>query len=355
MSNRALLTMFVVVHLSLYFYIYPVKMIEATSSGHWEPIVTGFLIELCCVWVYVKGLSAFPGKDIVDICKAVMGKWLALLLLIPLLFYFFLSSNITHSFEMASISILLLPNTPTYFILFLYLIPLYIAWKGYEAISRGGILVFICVLPLVIFSLISSMSNFDFDNVFPIYDTQLSFFKKPMFYSAFFAHAGFLFLGFVKMKHKFPMRQVAPILGVLLIFALSSVYVPMLIFGQESIIYFRFPNVLTSDTVDSEWVVFDWLPTFFVIAMIAIAMVEAAVSFWMMVTLIEKLFMKKKKKRGIAVIIVAIPSYFFSLYLDNIDTLAQFTQVSTYLCFYSIIGIPLAVILMSLRYRRKPA
>lgn len=88
--------------------------------------------------------------------------------------------------------------------------------------------------------------------------------------------------------------------------------------------------------------------------MIAIAMVEAAVSFWMMVTLIEKLFMKKKK-RGIAVIIVAIPSYFFSLYLDNIDTLAQFTHVSTYLCFYSIIGIPLAVILMSLRYRRKPA
>ncbi|UKS29407.1 GerAB/ArcD/ProY family transporter [Paenibacillus sp. HWE-109] len=353
MSNRALLTMFVIVHLSLYFYIYPVKMIEATSTGHWEPIIVGFLIELCCVWVYAKGLSAFPGKDIVDICKMVAGNWMARLLLIPLLAFLFLNSNITHSYEMESVSILLLPNTPTYFILFLYVIPLYIAWKGYGAISRGGILLFICVLPLVVFSLISAMSNFDFDNIFPLYNTHLSFFKRPMFYSAFFAHAGFLFLGMVKLRHKLPMRYVIPILGILFIFALSSVYVPMLIFGQESIIYFRYPNVLTSDTVDSEWVVFDWLPTFFVIAMIAISMIETAVTFWMMATLMEKLFLKKK--RGIAVLIVGVLSYIFSCYLDNIDTLEKFTLVRTYLCFYSIIGIPLAVILMSLRYRRNPA
>ncbi|MBP1962902.1 GerAB/ArcD/ProY family transporter [Paenibacillus aceris] len=353
MSKRALLTMFFIVHLSRYFYIYPVKMIEATSAGHWEPIIVGFLVELCCVWIFLKGLSAFPEKDIVDICKMASGTWIARLLLIPLLVFLFLNLNITHSYEMESISIFLLPKTPTYFILLLYVIPLYIAWKGYEAISRGGIVVFICVLPMVIFSLISAMSNFDFDNLYPIYETRLSFFKRPMFYSAFFAHSGFLFLGWVKMKRQFSFRQAAPILGILLIFAISSVYVPMLIFGQESIIYFRYPNVLTSDTVDTEWVVFDWLPTFFVIAMIAISMVEMAVTFWMMATLIEKLFLKKK--RGIAVLLVGVLSYSFSCYLDNIDTLAKFSVLNTFLCFYSIIGIPLAIILMSLRYRRNPA
>ncbi|OCT15457.1 hypothetical protein A8709_15375 [Paenibacillus pectinilyticus] len=353
MSNKALLTMFVAVHLSLYFYIYPVKMIESTSTGHWEPIVVGFLIEMGCIWAYVKGLSSFPGKDIVDICKEVSGTWVARLLLTPLIVFLFLDSNFTHSYEMESISILLLPNTPTYFILLLYVIPLYVAWKGYEAIFRGGIVVFICVLPLVIFSLISAMSNFDFNNIYPIYNTRLSFFKKPMFYSAFFVHAGFLFLGLVKMKRRLPLRHIIPILGILFIFAISSVYVPMLIFGQESIINFRYPNVLTSDTIDSEWIVFDWLPTFFVIAMIAIAMVAAAVSFWMMSTLIEKLFLKNK--RGIAVLIVALLSYIFSCYLDNIDKLGKFTYLDTFLCFYCIIGIPLAVMLMSLKVRRNPA
>ncbi|NOV01168.1 GerAB/ArcD/ProY family transporter [Paenibacillus planticolens] len=352
MSNKALLTMFIAVHLSRYFYIYPVKMIEATSSGHWEPILVGFLVELGCVWALVKGLSAFPNMDIVDICKTVWGNWMARLLLIPLICYLFLNSNITYSYSVESVSIFLLPNTPVYFILFLYAIPLYIAWKGYEAISRGGIAVFICVVPLVVFSLLSAISNFDFDNLYPLVDTRLSFFKRPMFYSAFFAHSGFLFLGLVKLKRRLPMSQVTLIIGLLFIFALSSIYVPMLIFGQESIIYFRFPNVLTSDTIDTEWVVFDWLPTFFVIAMIAIAMVEGAVIFWMMATLIEKLFLKNK--RGIAVLVVGILSYSFSCYLDNIDMLSKFTLLNTSLCFYSIIVIPLAVILMSLR-RRNPA
>lgn len=353
MNNKALLTMFVIVHLSMYFYIYPVKMIESTSKGHWEPIVLGFILELCCVWVYVKGLASFPGKDLVDICKEVSGTWMARLLLIPLIVFLFLDSNFTHSYEMESISILLLPNTPTYFILLLYIIPLYVAWKGYDAISRGGMVVFICVFPLVVFSLISAMSNFDFNNIYPILDTRMSFFKKPTFYSAFFVHASFLFLGLVKMKRRLPFRQITSMLGILLIFAMSSVYVPMLIFGQESIIYFRYPNVLTSDTIDSEWIVFDWLPTFFVIAMIALSMVAAAVSFWMMSTLIEKLFLKKN--RGIAVLIVGILSYFFSCYLDNIDKLGKYTTLNTILCFYCIIGIPLAIILMGLRVRRNPA
>ena len=212
---------------------------------------------------------------------------------------------------------------------------------------------FICVLPLVVFSLISAVNNFDFNNLFPLYDSQLSFFKRPMFYSAFFAHSGFLFLGLVKLKQKLSVRQVMPLLFILFIFALSSVYVPMLIFGQESIIYFRYPNVLTSDTVDNEWVVFDWLPTFFVIAMIAISMVEAAVSFWMITTLIEKLFIKKK--RGWVIIFVGILSYCFSCYLSSIDMLEKLIVLNTSFCFYSISVIPLALLIMSLKYRRNPA
>ncbi|WP_261807554.1 hypothetical protein [Paenibacillus sp. N3.4] len=155
------------------------------------------------------------------------------------------------------------------------------------------------------------------------------------------------------MKQKLPLRQIIPLLSILFIFALSSVYVPMFIFGQESIIYFRYPNVMTSDTVDIEWVVFDWLPTFFVIAMIAISMVEAAMSFWMMTTLLEKLFFKNK--RGWVVLIIGILSYSFSCYISSIDMLEKLVAFNTSFCFYSISVIPLAVLIMSLKYRRNPA
>ena len=145
MNNKSVLTMFLIVHISLYFYVYPVKMIEATSKGHWEPVLVGFFTEFTFIWVYLKGLSVFPGKDIVDIFSEVTGKWLARLLLIPMIIFLFLNFNITHRYEFESVNILLLPKTPMYFILLLYLIPLYIVWKGLAAISRGGSLCsFVC-------------------------------------------------------------------------------------------------------------------------------------------------------------------------------------------------------------------
>ncbi|BBH23593.1 hypothetical protein Back11_49380 [Paenibacillus baekrokdamisoli] len=353
MNKYLVLILFFLVHLSFLFYMYPVNIIESSTKGYWEPILVGFLMEALLIGVYLKGLSAFPRKDIIDIFTGKSGKWLARVLLTPFFIFLFVNFGTMHRVEFDSVNVVLLPKTPLLFILLLYLIPLYAAWKGLQSIARGAVLLFVFGVPLILFSLMSSIKNFDFHQVFPLLDTQMAFFSKPEFYSALLAHTGFLFLGMIGLNKNASMRYLIPILIVIFIFGLAAVYVPLLIFGPESIIYLRYPVVLTSDTVDMEWVIFDWLPTFFVISTIAISMVEAAISLWMMTTLMHKLAFPAK--RGWSVIIVGAALYVFSAMIPNTDWLDQLTTWNSVFGLYSIVVIPITVLLMSLKDRRDSA
>ncbi|SFK99894.1 Spore germination protein [Paenibacillus sp. 1_12] len=353
MNKNLVFILFFLVHLSLFFYMYPVNIIEAANKGSWEPILVGFLIEALFVGVYLKGISMFPCKDIIDIFTGISGRWVARVLLIPYFIFLFMNFSIVHRMELDSINVVLLPKTPMLFLLLLYAIPFYVAWKGIQSIARGAVVVSIFAVPLILFSLMSSIKNFDFHQVFPLFDARMTFFTKTEFYSALFAHSGFLFLGMIGLKMKLSIRYTIMVLMVLFFFALCAVYVPLLIFGPESIIYLRYPVVLTSDTVDMEWVIFDWLPTFFIISTIAISMVEAAVSFWIMTTLMQKLFFFRK--RGWAVIVLSIASYVLSAMIVNTEWLDTMNAWNTIFCLYSIIVIPLTVWIMSLKYRRDSA
>ncbi|MCU6791326.1 GerAB/ArcD/ProY family transporter [Paenibacillus sp. WQ 127069] len=353
MNKNLVLILFLLVHLSLFFYLYPVNIIEAATKGSWEPILVGFLLEALLTGVYLKGLSAFPGKDIVDIFTGVSGKWIARAMLVPYFIFLFVNFNVAHRMELDSVNVVLLPKTPMLFLLLLYGIPFYAAWKGIQSIARGAVIVSVFGVPLILFSLMSGIKNFSFQQIFPLLDTHMTFFSKTQFYSALFAHTGFLFLGMIGLKDKVSMRYIIPVLMMLSFFGLCAVYVPLLIFGPEAIIYLRYPVVLTSDTVDMEWVIFDWLPTFFIISTIAVSMVEAAVSFWIMTTLLQKLF--SFRKRGVAIIGLGILSYVFSAMIVNTDWLDRLNSWNTIFCLYSILVIPMMVWMMSSKYRRNSA
>ncbi|MEK3914365.1 GerAB/ArcD/ProY family transporter [Paenibacillus sp. FSL H7-0331] len=353
MNKNLVLILFLLVHLSLFFYLYPVNIIEAAAKGSWEPILVGFLLEALLTGVYLKGLSAFPGKDIVDIFTGISGKWIARAMLIPYFIFLFVNFNVAHRMELDSVNVVLLPKTPMLFLLLLYGIPFYAAWKGIHSIARGAVIVCIFGVPLILFSLMSSIKNFNFYQIFPLLDVHMTFFSKTQFYSALFAHSGFLFLGMLGLKEKISIRNIILVLMVLFFFGLCTVYVPLLIFGPEALIYLRYPVVLTSDTVDMEWVIFDWLPTFFVISTIAISMVEAAVSFWIMTTLLQKLF--SFRKRGWAILCLGVMLYVSSAMIINTDLLDRLNSWNTIFCLYSIIVIPMMIWMMSSKYRRGSA
>jgi len=349
MNKMLVMALFLMVHLSLFFYMYPLDILESTTKGFWQPIVIGFVLEALLLWAYIRGLSAFPRQDIMDIFSEMSGKWTARLLLIPYFVFLFVNFSIMHRMEFDSVNVVLLPQTPILFILALYLIPVYAAWKGILPIARGAVIVFVFAVPLIFFSLTSSIKNFDFHQIFPLFDPQMLFFRKPEYYSIFFAHTGFLLLGMLGLKKKTNLKVLIPVFIVLFILGLSAVYVPLLIFGPESVVYLRYPVVLTSDTVDMEWVIFDWLPTFFIISTIAVSMVEAAVSLWMMATLIQKLAFPVK--RGWAVLVLGAALYVFSAMIPNTVWMDRLSSWNTVFCLYSILVIPITVLLMGWKRR----
>ncbi|GAA3407416.1 GerAB/ArcD/ProY family transporter [Paenibacillus hodogayensis] len=351
MSRRLVFVLFVQIHLAAMSSNFAVKILEATSRGHWEAIAVGCLLEAGLVAIYLRGLSAFPGKTIADILGETFGVWGTRLILAPLILFLFIHILLLFRYQITQINIVLLPQTPLWAPALLYLaISLYAAVKGIKVIARLSVALLFVFVPFVLFSLFISYANFDYRNMFPIWDPQLHFVKSPSFYVSLLSSSGFLFLGLLPPGKPLQWRVVWPAMLILAAFYLSFVYTPLLIFGQETALLLQFPTVMASDTVDLEWIVFDWLPAFFVVASSALGTLEVSLLLWMTIALTKKLFIPAKEK-WIA-LAVGIAAYVLFFQIPNLQVLNRYYSWSTYLLLYSILVIPLATYASGIRKRR---
>ncbi|TDF98006.1 GerAB/ArcD/ProY family transporter [Paenibacillus piri] len=355
MSKRMIYILFLQIHLATALSFYAVKIMESTSKGHWEPILAGSLIELILIWLYLKGLSLSKGKDLVEIIRGMAGKWGSILILLPVILFLFSRLILLVRHQITDISIILLPQTSLWATTLIYMIlPFYAALKGISAIARMSVATFILFIPFVLFSLLISFKNFDIHNVFPLWDPTLSFVSKPSFYVSMLTHAGFLFLGMASLNNKsITIREIWPVLALLTIFNIAIVYVPLLIFGQETVVLLEHPTLIASDTIDLEWVVFDWLPTFFIVSSSALSVIEASVICWMITLLIRKVIFPVHDKWLLPIIGVAV--YALSLMIPNLHTLNNLDSINALFSIYSIVMIPVATFVSSLWRRRQNA
>ncbi|WP_127582544.1 GerAB/ArcD/ProY family transporter [Paenibacillus koleovorans] len=354
MNSRMVSILLLQVHLAAAMSFYSVRIIEATKAGHWEPIVAGFLLEIICVAVYLKGLSRSRSKHVIELIKGWLGNWGARLLLAPFAIFTVCRLILLVRHQTNDISTILLPQTPPGVISMFYIaLTFYAASKGIALIARVSVLIFFLFIPFVPFSLLISMRNFQFTNIFPLWDATFSFVTQPSFYAGMYAHTGFLFLGLLSVGQGTPLRKIAPVLTLLALVYLLIVYVPLLIFGQETVEILVHPTLLASDTIDLEWVVFDWLPTFFIVSSSALSVLEAAVLIWMFTHLFRKLFVPVPEKWLLP--ILALVVYVFSINIPNMATLNRYDSALSVLALYSIVIIPAATVLSSFWQRRRTA
>ncbi|MCC3371536.1 GerAB/ArcD/ProY family transporter [Cohnella sp. REN36] len=351
MSKRLLGALFVQIHLAAILSFYATKVIETTSSGHWEAIAIGCLLELLLAWLYLKGLSAFPGRHIGEIIRETVGAWAARALLLPFVAFLFFYVILQSRYQLVKINIVMLPSTPLWAVLMLYMaLPIYAAVKGIQTIARLGAALFLSFMPFVVFSMFISYSNFEWRNIFPVWRSDPAFLAQPSFYTSLFAFSGFLFLGMVSSRKPVKLRKLWPAMALVTVFQFASVYVPLLIFGQETAARFQYPVTMASDTVDLEWVIFDWLPTFSVVSSSALGIVESSVRIWMILTLLRKLYLPMGDKWLAG--LVGIAMFFLSLRIHGMQMLDRFFALSATLCLYSMIVLPLVLALLG-RYKRR--
>ncbi|WP_028549514.1 GerAB/ArcD/ProY family transporter [Paenibacillus sp. UNC451MF] len=348
MNKYALLTAFFLIHFDLAAFIYPGKIMGSTTSGFWEPTMIGFILEGLLIWLYLKGLFAFTKEDLIDIMKDMTGKWMARILLLPFALYLFLYMTIVMWHHSEMVIITFLPRFPAWSILLLLVIVFYGALKGVHAILRASMLLFMLCMPLIVFSLVASVQNWDYRYALPLINKKIEFLSNGKFYFSMLSFSSFLFLGMIPV-HKFPaLKKRRYLLWTyigLLPFYLLSVYSPILIFGQKSAAMLKYPTIAVMDTIEISWLIFDRVTLFYTVAALIGSFLYTSLAAWMFSKLVQKLYLPISNHWITAFLITAV--FTTVLFIPNWDWVKQLETFITATILYCMIVIPMAVFLLS--------
>ncbi|WP_214626565.1 GerAB/ArcD/ProY family transporter [Paenibacillus agaridevorans] len=357
MSKFYLLFSFLVVHMAVFFFAFPDTAIGVDTYAYWMPLSFLLVFEWALLGIYMKGLSFFPGRNLADALNETTGKWIASLVLLPMMIYM-LSDIILMARNIAAmIIIVFLPKTPLWALLCSFIVvPVFCAASGLHTILRSCALFITLFLPILLFSIFSAASNVDFYNALPILDRQPSFLTDRNFYSSTFAISPFLYLGMARASQLklFPNPRYGYLafFGLLLLL-LVSVYWPILIFGKSSAETFHFPFVMALDTVNLEWFLFDRITMFFIISVAVFSSMHSALTLWALSKIAHSLFGKIRREWYIVVLGFLFFAGAYSI--PNYDWIEQLTVWQIPWRMYSIVGIPLFILTVGLWRRRRSA
>ncbi|AIF53198.1 GerAB/ArcD/ProY family transporter [Pelosinus sp. UFO1] len=118
----------------------------------WIAVLLAMFFGFVLIWIYTEIQKYYPEKNLAEILISVLGKWLAIpiILLYALEFFWISTLNFREFGEL--ISMILLPSVPLSVILVVFMITaMYTLFLGFEVLARLGELMF----PLIIFFILS--------------------------------------------------------------------------------------------------------------------------------------------------------------------------------------------------------
>lgn len=349
-------TLYILVHVGVIFYLYPSNLLEAMESGHWVAVFVGFFIHIAIVWGYMWGLGRFERGNVIDIFLK-LGKWPALLLMLPVFFYLLIVVVIATRAYGEIISLLFLSSTPLWAIMALVLaVALYLAIQGISTILRASMLLLALCLPLTLFVLVSTFQHVDWHYLLPIIDNESfswSFlYGRPFLMSLFAIGGSFLFLGFLRPETDYDPRILRYASFVILPMLLIAVYVPLLTFGHSTASTFLFPFIMVTDIVEVNWLMFERTSLFFALSMIAFVLLFMSLTLWNAIYMIQRIAKIKSLFAGVAICMLL---FVVSLLIDDWEHLQKLLWWNTLLRFYMMFVVPAGTIAIAVWHRKKGA
>lgn len=351
---REHLALYLGIHLSLMFLMYPEMVIGSTNSGHWEIVLLYCTVQLLLLFLYSKSLRAFPGQDLIQIVSR-LGKWPTRLLLFP--YFLFLLASITLSARAHSemLTMVLFKRTPLWALYAVILVlAFYIGHKGIRAIYRTAFLYFLMFFPLLAFVLISATTQMDWDYFFPAFDFSFDFVKRKAFYSGLYAFSPFLFLGMVnhlsQKRGRYHKLKWAGGLSLLVVSYLGAVYISLLVHGAETSQQLEYALLTALDAIDLEWFIFDRVTVLYVVSTVGFLLLYLAMQIWILEEVVTRVYWSIKP-----VYVGAggtIACYILACLIPNWDIMLKSVYLDTPLRLYCMMGIPLLVFILA-RVQRK--
>ncbi len=168
-SSNGLFVMLIILLVAKIFLGVPQAMVEEGDSAAWLLIIVSALAAVPGIWVLLKLMKKFPGKNLIQIAEELLGRPGAFLTgLILSFFSLFMASVIVREFS-ETVLTTVLPQTPISIISFFFIGAMLLgAYNGLEVISRASTLLYPFILA-GIFSILFLTSNYiNFNNLFPI-------------------------------------------------------------------------------------------------------------------------------------------------------------------------------------------
>ncbi|CAM4510123.1 hypothetical protein FHS16_005978 [Paenibacillus endophyticus] len=347
---------FIMIHISLLFLVYPENIFESTSKGHWLPILIGCILEFLLLWLYLRVLVAFPKLDVIEIINVTASVWVSRVLLLPIVFHFFTCIILLIRSHVEIVTIVLCPNMPIWVLMLLIGISLFAALSDISAILRASCVVAFIFIPVIIFCFISSLQNIELPNMMPISPSNsFSFLQSPKFHSSFFAFGGYLVLGFIRpyipleVPQKWRYLQIFAIVIVPLFFI--SIYLPLLVFGQEPVSKYLFPMIEAMETIDLYWLVFERVTIFYVAVTLSFVIMYISLLIWVSSLILQKLYLPISRNK--LAICVALVCYVGGNLIRSWDEIEWLLFNDTVIRFYSIIAFPCLLSLLTFIHRRR--
>ncbi|MFF2888306.1 GerAB/ArcD/ProY family transporter [Paenibacillus sp. NPDC057967] len=348
------IAVFLLSQFGIIFFFYPSQIIESAESSHWLPVAMSFFFYLIMVGIYLKGIGYFGGqKSILSILQE-KGRVVAIVMLLPVAVYFTVVSIITLRAYSEVIMSLFLTSTPIWAIMALLLgIAVYIAYLGLEAIFRTALLVVLLAAPIVLFVLLSSFQNADWNYLFPLLDKEalsFSFMSHPAFYKSLLAFSGgFLFLGFIQPAVAFKPSRVLIACICMLPVLLVSVYIPILTYGRSTAVLFNLPFLETAETVEITWLMFDRVSMFFMVCLISFIMLLLALIIWMTVRVLQ---LTVRTPDWVPLLLLAVMIYIICLLIPDWLVLDRLLWWNAIPRIYAIIILPIVLFVMGYRHAK---
>ncbi|WP_057915757.1 GerAB/ArcD/ProY family transporter [Peribacillus muralis] len=330
---------FIIMHLSFGYVVYPNLIYRLTETAHWEIILCLGLLQLLLMWFYIKGLHYFPNNDVIDI-HLKMGRWAAIVFLIPFVINLIALVSLNIRIHTEVIISIFLPRTPYWSILLLlFFVSVYTALKGLGTILRSSIFIFLFVIPLVLLNIFSSAINFNIHNVTPGLDLPPKFLLNMRFFYL-LGFSSFLFLGFITSKTKLIFRHLFVAWVIVTLLLLLVVYIPLLVFGQETVITLTNPFLEAMDSIDISWFSFNRQAIFFGVLLVGLVILTNSVIFWMIGRVMQKVFAWDSSYWIIACSVIA---FIIAIVVPNKYLLEKYFLWSSGAQAYFMISIPLTI------------
>ncbi|MBN3543858.1 GerAB/ArcD/ProY family transporter [Fictibacillus barbaricus] len=342
---------FILIQLSIGYLVYPNLIYALTKTAHWEVVMFQGFLQWILIWIYIKGLNYFPENDVIDIYLK-MGRWATIIILTPFVINLIALVAFNIRLHTEVIISVFLPRTPYWSILILlYFISVYTAIKGLGTIFRSSIFIFLIVIPLVLFNIFSSVINFDIHNVTPAWNSPARFlFNIKFFYLLGFS--SFLFLGFMASKTKLSFRQLFIACASVTLFFLSVVYIPLFIFGQDTVVTLTNPFLEAMDSVEISWFSFNRQTMFFGLSLVGLVIVANSVMLWMISQVMRKIVTSRRVKSSYWIIAFSVISFVFAFFVPNQSLVEKFFLWSTGAQAYSMIVIPFTIFIYGFLSKR---